>query len=89
MQKLTAFIIEDEPRAQRILQNLLSSEFPDITVLGSAPSVVASVEWLKAHDGSTPELPSPDIIFMDVELQDGNSFQIFDNGLRQLCRKGL
>lgn len=78
MQKLTAFIIEDEPRAQRILQNLLSSEFPGITVLGTAPSVVASVEWLKAHDGSSPELPSPDIIFMDVELQDGNSFQIFD-----------
>lgn len=78
MQKLTAFIIEDEPRAQRILQNLLASEFPDITILGSAPSVVASVEWLKAHDGSSPDLPSPDIIFMDVELQDGNSFQIFD-----------
>lgn len=78
MQKLTAFIIEDEPRAQRILQNLLSSEFPEITILGFAPSVVASVEWLKAHNGSSPELPAPDIIFMDVELQDGNSFQIFD-----------
>ena len=78
MQKLTAFIIEDEPRAQRILQNLLAAEFPDITVLGCAASVVASVEWLQAHDGSNPEMPAPDIIFMDVELQDGNSFQIFD-----------
>ena len=78
MQKLTAFIIEDEPRAQRILQNLLAAEFPEITVLGFAPSVVASVEWLQAHDGSNPELPAPDIIFMDVELQDGNSFQIFE-----------
>ncbi len=78
MQKLTAFIIEDEPRAQRILQNLLSSQFPEIEVLGCAASVVASVEWLKAHDGSVPDRPAPDIIFMDVELQDGNSFQIFD-----------
>lgn len=78
MQKLTAFIIEDEPRAQRILQNLLAAEFPDITVLGCAASVVASVEWLQAHDGSSQDAPAPDIIFMDVELQDGNSFQIFD-----------
>jgi len=78
MQKLTAFIIEDEPRAQRILQNLLAAEFPDITVLGCAASVVASIEWLRAHDGSSPERAAPDIIFMDVELQDGNSFQIFD-----------
>ena len=78
MPKLTAFIIEDEPRAQHILQNLLAAEFPEITILGFAASVVTSVEWLKAHDGSNPELPAPDIIFMDVELQDGNSFQIFD-----------
>jgi len=78
MQKMNAFIIEDEPRAQRILQNLLASEFPDITVLGCASSVKASVEWLKEHDGSSREKPSADIIFMDVELQDGNSFQIFD-----------
>ncbi len=78
MQKLSAFIIEDEPRAQRILQNLLAAEFPEITVLGCAPSVVSSVQWLRAHDGSAPELQPPDIIFMDVELQDGNSFQIFD-----------
>jgi len=78
MQKLTAFIIEDEPRAQRILQNLLAAEFPYITVLGCAASVVSSVEWLQAHNGSNPDMPAPDIIFMDVELQDGNSFQIFD-----------
>ncbi len=78
MTRLNAFIIEDEPHAQRILQNLLSAEFPEITVLGAAASVKASVEWLRRHDGSNPELLQADIIFMDVELQDGNSFQIFD-----------
>ena len=78
MQNMTAYIIEDEPRAQRILQNLLAAEFPEITVLGFASSVVGAVQWLNAHDGSTPEKTVPDIIFMDVELQDGNSFQIFD-----------
>lgn len=70
MQRLTAFIIEDEPRARKLLENLLSANFPDIEVLGSAPSVKGSVEWLSSNEA--------DIIFMDVELQDGNSFQIFD-----------
>ncbi len=70
MHRLTAFIIEDEPRAQKLLENLLAANFPDIEVLGSAPSVKGSVEWLRTNEA--------DIIFMDVELQDGNSFQIFD-----------
>lgn len=67
---MTAFIIEDEPRAQKLLENLLAAYFPDIKVLGNAPSVKESVEWLSANEA--------DIIFMDVELMDGNSFQIFD-----------
>ena len=67
---LTALIIEDEPRAQEILRNLLAAHFPEIQVIGWTPSVKASVEWLGEH--------TPDIIFMDVELQDGTSFQIFE-----------
>lgn len=66
---MKAFIIEDEPAARRVLRRLLGENFPDIEVVGSAASVQASVDWLSAH--------TCDIIFMDVELEDGNSFEIF------------
>jgi two-component system LytT family response regulator len=33
--------------------------------------VAESVEWLKIH-------PSPDVVFMDIELADGQSFDIFN-----------
>ena len=78
MKPLSALIIEDEPQAQRVLSNLLARYFPEITVLGCTASVKGTLEWLAAHDGSSPERPAPDILFMDVELLDGNSFQLFE-----------
>mgnify|MGYP000848502965 CR=1 FL=1 len=66
---MRAFIIEDEPAARRILKRLLNENFPDIEILGAVGSVKAAVEWLSSH--------SCDIVFMDVELEDGNSFEIF------------
>jgi DNA-binding LytR/AlgR family response regulator len=35
------------------------------------PSVAAGVEWLRSH-------PAPDLIFSDIQLEDGLSFEIFD-----------
>ena len=66
---MKALIVEDEPRAQRALENLLKGNFPDVEVIGRTASVKETVDWLAgAH---------PDVIFMDVELQDGNCFDIF------------
>ena len=72
---MRAFIIEDEPRARRNLENLLARHFPQIQVVGSAGSVRESLVWLSGHDGV--KAPAPDMIFMDVELSDGNCFDIF------------
>lgn len=55
--------------AQKNLKRLLSENFPDIQVIGTCTSVEESIEWLSYN--------SPDIIFMDVELSDGKSFEIF------------
>jgi DNA-binding LytR/AlgR family response regulator len=76
--KLNAFVIEDEPMARKNLIKTLKVHFPDINVIGSSDSVAGSVEWLKAHNGNDPSQPAPHVIFMDVELSDGNAFQIFD-----------
>jgi len=67
---MKALIIEDEPRARRHMIALLSENFPEIEVAGAVGSVRDSIQWLQAN-------PAPDIIFMDVELSDGNSFDIF------------
>ena len=69
---MNALIVEDEPRAQRILENMLRTHFPEVTVTGVTASVKETLAWLSAHKA--------DVIFMDVELSDGNCFDIFAQG---------
>lgn len=69
---MNALIVEDEPRAQRILENLLRTHFPEVAVIGVTASVKETLAWLSAH--------KVDVIFMDVELSDGNCFDIFSQG---------
>ena len=72
---IKVLIIEDEPIARQNLKGMLHSLFPEIEVIGETDSVKNSVDFLKAHTGDDPM--APDLIFMDVELSDGNSFDIF------------
>lgn len=63
-------IIEDELPAQKRLAKLIQELLPAAEIEGPCASVVSSVEWLQLH-------PAPDLIFMDVQLSDGRSFEIF------------
>ncbi len=63
-------IIEDEkPAAQRI-KKLVQALDEDITILDVIDSVEDAVSWFKSF-------PSPDLAFMDIQLADGLSFDIF------------
>lgn len=64
-------IVEDEPQAARRLQNLVKTILPESTVLDTIDSVKRSIQWFQQN-------PSPDLVFMDIQLADGISFQIFD-----------
>ena len=66
---MTVLIIEDEIPAQQQLLRLLSKHYPELNVVGILDSITDSFVWLKAN--------SADIIFMDVELSDGNCFELF------------
>lgn len=66
---MKVLIIEDEIPAQQILLRLLGRYFPDFTIMGILDSVDTAVNFLKHQ--------TPDLIFMDVELSDGKSFEIF------------
>jgi two-component system response regulator LytT len=65
------FIIEDEDLAVKKIRKTLHSINPEFEIAGTADSIASSVEWLKQN-------PQPDLILMDIELSDGQSFQIFN-----------
>lgn len=67
---MKTLIIEDEQPAAKRLAKLLSAHSPDCEILEMIDSVEAAVKWLR-------DFPKPDLIFMDIQLADGLSFDIF------------
>jgi len=69
---LKALLVEDEPLAARrlaaLLQKLPSGPFE---LLGPAESVAQAVALLRAG-------PAPDVLFLDIHLADGLSFELFE-----------
>ena len=68
---MNVLIIEDEQLAARRLQSMVLAYDPGIKVLAKLESVAESVEWFKTN-------PHPDLIFLDIHLEDDLSFVIFD-----------
>lgn len=65
-------IIEDEPAAARNLQFMLQEADAGLKVLGVLTGVADAVSWLQQNKHQC------DLIFMDIRLSDGLSFEIFD-----------
>jgi two-component system, LytTR family, response regulator LytT len=68
---MKVLIIEDEELAVKKLQKTLAAVDASVEVVGIADSIKGSVEWLEQN-------PQPDLILMDIELADGQSFEIFN-----------
>ena len=64
-------IIEDEQPASTRLKKLLLEAEPEAIILDEIVSVKSAVDWFKNHS-------QPDLVFMDIHLSDGNSFDIFE-----------
>lgn len=60
-------IIDDEKPAVRLLSNMISKLRPDWEIIQIPGSVEAATDWFANN-------PHPDIIFLDIQLSDGNSF---------------
>ena len=73
---MNALIVEDEELAVRKLQKLLNEVAPDLKVSGVTASIEDTVDWLENLRASGQ--PDPDLIFLDIELADGQSFEIFE-----------
>ncbi len=64
-------IVEDEDLAVKKLKKTLQTVDESATVVGEADSIKSTVSWLQSN-------PAPDLILMDIELADGQSFEIFN-----------
>jgi DNA-binding LytR/AlgR family response regulator len=64
-------LIEDEELAVKKLEKTLVAVDPAAEIAGTANSIKSTVEWLSTN-------PTPDLILMDIELADGQSFEIFN-----------
>nr|WP_321232765.1 LytTR family DNA-binding domain-containing protein [uncultured Psychroserpens sp.] len=69
---INVLVIEDEKASSDYLVTLFGKSTLDIKVQSIITSVYDSIAWLNAND-------CPDLIFMDVQLSDGKSFEIFNN----------
>lgn len=67
---MKALIIEDEAAAARRLRKLVRQIDATIQIIDELDSVEASVDFLLNND-------APDLIFLDIHLADGSSFDIF------------
>ena len=67
---MKAIIIEDEKRTAQDLQQILRDLMPDIEILSIIDSVEESIDYLTENG-------CPDLIFSDIQLADGLSFEIF------------
>ena len=73
---MNILIVEDEDMAAKKLIKTVAIVDPSATVVGVTCSVRETVAWLRANGPRQPS--APDLILMDIELADGQSFQIFD-----------
>ncbi len=69
---MKVLLIEDEIHAVKRLSALLRELDSSIEVIGNLDSISSSIRWLQ-------EKGSPDLIFLDIHLADGNSFLLFQH----------
>ncbi|MCQ2148396.1 MAG: LytTR family DNA-binding domain-containing protein, partial [Bacteroidales bacterium] len=67
---MKAIIIEDETLMAADLKAKLESLGRNIKVIAVISSVMEGIEWFSSHE-------EPDIVFSDIRLGDGQSFEIF------------
>ncbi|GAA4732191.1 LytR/AlgR family response regulator transcription factor [Flavisolibacter ginsenosidimutans] len=68
---MNILIVEDEELAVKKLQKTLAGVDPSANVVGVTDSIQGTVDWLQANNNA-------DLILMDIELADGQSFEVFN-----------
>lgn len=69
-ENLTAVLIDDLELARISLRADIEDNCPHVDIIGEADGVLSGAKLLKAAD--------PDIVFLDIDMQDGNGFDLLD-----------
>jgi two-component system LytT family response regulator len=70
---LKTIIVEDEPLSRTFLNNLLKEFCPQIEIVAMVATVKEAMEAIS--------IAKPDLIFLDIELQDGTGFDVLQQTL--------
>ncbi|UXE65860.1 MAG: response regulator transcription factor [Chryseotalea sp. WA131a] len=68
---MRAIVVEDEELAAERLIDLIKAIDPTIEIVAQPDTVADTLHFLKTQ-------PVPDVIFLDIQLADGRSFEIFE-----------
>ncbi|MGC4101307.1 LytR/AlgR family response regulator transcription factor [Ferruginibacter sp.] len=68
---MNAVIIEDETLIAKELQYKIATVAPDVKIVYVLPSIKTAYKWFM-------ENAEPDLLFADIQLSDGVSFEIFE-----------
>jgi DNA-binding LytR/AlgR family response regulator len=69
---IKAVIIEDEQLIAKELANKIAAVADDVEIIESLPSLKTAKKWFMNN-------AEPDLLFMDIQLSDGVSFELFDH----------
>lgn len=69
---MKVLIIEDEQSSSKKLARLLEQIDTSIEIVGILRSIEETINWFLKN-------PAPEVIFMDIQLEDGTCFEIFEN----------
>jgi len=64
-------IVDDEFNARRVIRKMLSDHYDSLNFLNDASSVEEAIEIIEDEE--------PDIVFMDIQLGDKKSFDVFES----------
>ena len=73
---MNVVIIEDEAPTARQLERLLKKYDPTLHIVAQLPAVKEAVGWFGQRVSGQSSLP--DLVFMDIHLEDGLAFGIFE-----------
>lgn len=69
--KIRVVIIEDERPARELIREMLLELEPEWQISAGLESIESAVDWFRSHE-------QPNLAFVDIQLSDGLSFEIFD-----------
>ena len=68
---MNTIIIDDEINSHKVLKDLLSTNHPEIKIIGSGFKVKEGLGLIASY--------SPDLVFLDIEMPDGTGFELLSN----------